>query len=138
MADWTVPVLREHLAKLDAVFRYYQLDPEKRPWEKLCWRLLRDFVPGFQYKKRAQGRPLKWSAEADLGLVADVDRLKNEGFSVQEACRFLAGRQAYRNFGSKVALPAWSTLEGRYKKAKRKLKASVRESREKGNMKFPS
>src|SRR5882762_6042268 len=89
--DWKMPVLREHLPKLEAIFRFYKLDPGKRPWENLCWRLLEDFVPGFHFKRRAQGRPPKWSAEADMVLIADIDRLKNDGFTIQTACKFLAG-----------------------------------------------
>src|SRR5947209_2527639 len=99
-ADWTVPVPREHLAKIDALFRYYDLAPEQRPWEKLCWLLLRDFVPGFLFKKRPKGRPPKWSPGAEASLVDDVDRLKKEGFTIRAACELLARKQPYRAFGS--------------------------------------
>jgi hypothetical protein len=131
--DWTMPVLRDHLPKLEAIFRFYNLDSGKLPWEKLCWRLLEDFVPGFQFKRRAQGRPSRWSAEADIALVAEIDRLKKTGFTIREVCEILARKQPYRNFGSKVAQPAWSTLEGRYKKARKKLKAAAAERAKAGN-----
>jgi hypothetical protein len=132
--DWTMPVLRAHLPKLEAIFRFYELDPDERPWERLCWWLLLDFVPGFQFKTRGQGRPPKWSVEAEIALVAEVDRLKKTGFTVREACGVLAPKQPYRKFGSRVAQPAWSTLEGRYKKAKKKLKAAAAKRVETGNM----
>jgi hypothetical protein len=122
-AGWDRPHYVQHVAKIDAVFRLYEIDPSHpSAWENLAWRLLEDFVPGFQVL-RPTGAPRRWSSSDQRKLIADIEDLAKDG-SIKEACRLLARSRPYRRFGSKAKSPEPRTLHERYKKAKRKYKGA--------------
>jgi hypothetical protein len=87
-------------------------------WEKLCWEILYQFVPGFQFERR-RGRPRKWNSAIERNLLESFEILiKGKTLSTRQACEFLARSKKYRGFGSAVNPPNWRTIHEHVKKAR--------------------
>lgn len=90
--------LREDQEKMLLLCKEYEIEPNKHMYENLCYALARDFVPGFQEKKKT-GRTGKWSLDHELCLLIDIDQhVAEHGVSITEAARFFASRNPWKSF----------------------------------------
>lgn len=96
------PILEKHreedAEKIALLCVEYDIPPDNFMFFRLSLALAREFIPGFQEKKK-RGTKVKWNTSRHGVLVVEIEKIRDEqNYSVTEAARKLALRQPWRDF----------------------------------------
>ena len=122
------PILKKHFdedwEKLVLLCEEYEIPVDENMFVKLTFALAREFVAGFQEKKKRGPKP-KWTTSRDAALVVEIEKIRDsQNCSISEAAKKLALKEPWKGFvdareTGDSPLNAAETLRGQYNNARR-------------------